>query len=154
MLRFYRNNYFVLGDTCFLLSSSGHLHGELHIRYCLLSLSSARLFPVSISASFYPDKVSTNRNENIFCQPTLHPTAPSLTCLPRCQWEQNFQNLWGLRKEVPSVQSISGPRQTNTALSSRKMSRAGRTQQVFPCYERQQGWWCHNPSQFYTTYYV
>lgn len=83
--------------------STGHISSLDMIsdtRLGSLSLSLHFLIVLSIWRCFYQAEVSTNRNENIFC---LVFSAPSLTCLPRCQWEQNFHNLWGLRKEVPSV---------------------------------------------------
>ena len=129
MLRFYRNNYFLLGDTCsihaILLRPS-----SWWAWYQILSpLSFLAWIVPSISASFYQGKVSTNRNENIFYSANPPPRRPIINMFTKVsmgakfsefmriekrssvcviyQWTNTNKYGYGIRKMSPNTASIS-----------------------------------------------
>ena len=140
MLRFYRNNYFVLGDTCSFLSSLGHLHGKLHIRYCLLCLSSARLFPVKYLSIFYQGKISTNRNENIFLSANPPPRRPIINMFTKVSMGAKFWEFMRIEKRS-SVCVIYQSTNTNKYGSRYSQTEPGEHSKYFHVM-RGRGWWC------------
>ena len=98
MLRFYRNNYFFLGDTCsihaILLRPS-----SWWAWYQILSpLSFLGWIVPSISASFYQGKVSTNRNENIFYSANPPPRRPIINMFTKVSMGAKFSEFMRIEK--------------------------------------------------------